>query len=132
MTWASYYTSRLYRIIALQKRIVRILMRLPYNSHTGQAFAQLTILKVPQITLMQIGEFMHRYTYNTLPDAFDNYLNRASIFHSYHTRNSTQYRILASLPLKLQAHPFAIVSVMIFRESQVDLYLTFRLPSYLL
>ena len=59
----------------------------------GQPFAQLQILKVPQTTLRQIGEFMHHYTYNTLPNAFDNYFNRASVFHSYHTRNSTQYRI---------------------------------------
>jgi len=41
---------------------------------------------------MQIGEFMHLYTYNTLPDAFDNYFNRASVFRSYHTRNSTRNR----------------------------------------
>ena len=45
-------------------------MRLPYNSHTGQAFAKLKILKVPHVTLMDVGEFMHRCTYNPLPDAF--------------------------------------------------------------
>ena len=65
-------------------------MHLSYNSHTGQAFAQLKSLKIPQITLMKIGKFMHRYSYNTLPDAFDNHFNRDSVFYSYHSRNSTQ------------------------------------------
>src|SRR6218665_2070995 len=93
MIWASNYTSPLYRTIVLQKkRIVHITMRLPYNSHTSQAFAQLEILKAPQITKIQIGEFMHRFTYTTLANAFANYFNRASVFDSYHKRNFIQYR----------------------------------------
>ena len=35
---------------------------------------------------------MHRYTYNTLPDVYVNYFKLASDFHSYDTRNLTQYR----------------------------------------
>ena len=76
---------------------------------------------------MQIGEFMHRYTFNTLPDAFDDYFNRTSVFHSYHTRNSTQYRSVSAhtntriFAIKSAGHPFGIVSLKIFTESQVDL-----------
>ena len=67
-------------------------MGLPHNSHTKQAFTQLGILNVEQIKQLQISEFMHRYTYNTLPDVYVNYYNLASDFHSYDTRSVTQYR----------------------------------------
>jgi hypothetical protein len=67
-------------------------MRLPYNSHTDQAFSQLGILKLHQIKLMQTAEFMYRYTNKTLPNAFDNYFDLASDCHSYPTRNPAQYR----------------------------------------
>ena len=92
MIWASNYPSRLNRIIILQKRIIRIIRRLPYNSHTDQAFAYLGILKLHQIKLMQTAEFMYRYTKRELPNAFDNYFDLVMDIHSYHIRNPAQYR----------------------------------------
>jgi hypothetical protein len=92
MIWASNYSSRLDRIKILQKRIVRIIMRLPYSSHTAQAFRQLGILRIDEINRLQISEFMHRYTYKTLPVAYANYFNLTSDFHSYNTRNLNTYR----------------------------------------
>src|ERR1043165_3682325 len=92
MIWATNYTARLARLIVLQKRVIRIIMRLPYNSHTDQAFTQLGILKLHQIKLMQTAEFMYRYTNKTLPNAFDNYFDLTSDSHSYPTRNPAQYK----------------------------------------
>lgn len=92
MIWATNYISRLHRVIILQKRIVRIILGLPYNSHSDQAFAQLGILKIHQIRLVQICEFMHRYTHKSLPKSYDNYFSLASDFHSYLTRGSRFYR----------------------------------------
>ena len=85
MIWASNYNSRLHRIIVLQKKAVRLIAGFPYNSHTG-------ILKVAQIKQIQICEFMHRYTYKTLPSAYVNLYSLASDFHSYNTRNLASYR----------------------------------------
>ena len=92
MIWASNYSSRLNKIIILQKRVIRIIRRLPYNSHTDQAFAYLGILKLHQIQLMQTAEFMHRYTNRELPNAFDNYFDLVMDYHSYPIRNPAQYR----------------------------------------
>jgi exonuclease III len=92
MVWASNYNSRLHRITVLQKRIVRKIVGLPYNSHTEQSFTQLGILKFEQIKQLQISEFMHRYTFKRLPDVYVNYFNLASDFHSYNTRNQNTYR----------------------------------------
>src|SRR6218665_2294161 len=86
--WASNYKSRLYRLKILQKRIVRIIAGLPYNSHTDPRFKHFEILKLFQINLKQINEFMHRYSYNTLPTVFSNFFTPPAV-HSYNTRNSS-------------------------------------------
>jgi hypothetical protein len=92
MIWASNYNSRFHRIIVLQKRIVRLIAGSPYNSHSEKLFTQLGILKVLQIKQLQMCEFMHRYTYNTLPISHANLFTLASDIHSYNTRNLASYR----------------------------------------
>src|SRR6218665_2440200 len=86
--WASNYKSRLYRLKILQKRSVRIIAGLPYNSHTDPIFKHFEILKLFQINLKQINEFMHRYSYNTLPTVFSNFFTPSAV-HSYNARNSS-------------------------------------------
>ena len=92
MIWASNYNSRLHRINVLQKRVVRLIAGSPYNSHTKQLFMQLGILKIAQIKQLQINEFMHRYTYNTLPSSHANFYSLASDIHSHNTRILASYR----------------------------------------
>lgn len=93
MIWASNYNSRLLRIQVLQKKIIRIIAGSPYNSHTAQLFAKFGVLKLVLIKQLQINEFMHRYTYNTLPDSLANFYSLTSDIHSYNTRSITLYRI---------------------------------------
>jgi hypothetical protein len=90
--WASNYKSRIQRLIILQKRVIRIIMGSPFNSHTHLLFKQLNILTLEQITQLQISEFMHRYNFNTLPFEFKNYFKKTSDFHSHFTRNANTYR----------------------------------------
>src|SRR5688572_31481238 len=92
MIWASNCTSRLHRINVLQKRVVRLIAGSPYNSQTKQLFIQLGILKIAQLKQLQINEFVHRHTYNTLPSSHANFYNLASNIHSHNTRILTSYR----------------------------------------
>ena len=108
IVWASTYRSRLQRIIILQKRICRIIMGLPYLSHTDQLLFQLGILTIKQITQLQISLFMYRYKYNLLPELFKNYFHLASDFHSHFTRNSWMYR---SEFARTNSRKFAIKSI---------------------
>ena len=87
LVWASNYKTKLKRLLILQKRIVRVLARAPFNSHTSALFQDLGILKIEQINIYQVGEFMHRYTHNQLPNAFCNYFKYISDQHSHYTRN---------------------------------------------
>ena len=74
------------------KKVVRLIAGSPYNSHTKHLFIQLGILKIAQIKQLQINEFMHRYTYNTLPSSHANFYSLASDIHSHNTRILASYR----------------------------------------
>src|SRR5678816_3382868 len=83
LVWASNYKTKLKRLLTLQKRVVRVLARAPFNSHTSALFQDLGIMRIDQINFYQVAEFMHRYTYNQLPIAFSNYFKSSSDLHTY-------------------------------------------------
>lgn len=61
-------------------------MVLLYNSHTEHRSTKPGILRIEQITQIQI--IMYRFTYNTLSYAFNNYFNLASDFHSHYKQET--------------------------------------------
>jgi len=89
--WSSTYNSRLCRLVTLQKRVVRLIMGVPYGSHTSPIFRFLGILKIDQVGFYQIGEFMFRFNRNLLPSIFRNFFELSSEVHSHYTRNSSLY-----------------------------------------
>ena len=91
IVWASTYKSRLYRLEILQKRVVRLIMGVPYGSHTSPIFKFLGILNIDQVGFYQIGEFMFRFNRNLLPSVFRNFFVLSSDVHSHFTRNSNLY-----------------------------------------
>ena len=92
IVWGSTYATRLHRLNVLQKRAVRLVVGAPYGSHTAHIFTTLKILKVDQIGILQIGEFMYRYDRNLLPSSYKHFFQLSSQVHSYFTRNSSAYR----------------------------------------
>jgi len=92
LVWASTYTTRLQRLIMLQKRAIRIVAGATYGSHTNPLFLNFRVLRVEQIRLFQTGEFMYRYGRDLLPPVYKGFFNLVSEIHSYPTRNSKNYR----------------------------------------
>jgi len=92
IVWASNYQTRLMRLHILQKRAVRIIAGVPYNSHTSQIFQDLRVLKIDQINKSQICEFMFRFANNLLPPAFKDYFPCVSDVHDHYTRARDDYR----------------------------------------
>ena len=70
---ASAYQSNLYRIILLQKRVVRILGGYSFDTYTDPIFRELRILKFHHICSLQIGQFMFSYKLGLLPTNFDSF-----------------------------------------------------------
>ena len=51
------------RLITLQKRVVRIMSRSAFDTHTDPLFKNLVILNLESIYKLQIGKFMYQYKY---------------------------------------------------------------------
>ena len=91
--WGSTYPSNLKRIILLQKRIIRILNKEPFDAHSDPIFSELKILKFAKIYLYHLGKFMYLYHNNLLPSSFDNLFPRMNQIHKYDTPFSHLYHI---------------------------------------
>ena len=59
--WGSTYHSNLKRIVTFQKKIIRIISKVSFDSHTDALFKEQMILKFPHIYLYQIGKFMYLF-----------------------------------------------------------------------
>ena len=67
VTW---YKSSLHSLTVLQKRAVRFIAGAPYGSHTSQIFSEFGLLRIEQIRVAQIGEFVYRYDHDLLPPVY--------------------------------------------------------------
>ena len=85
--WGSTYKSDLSRIIILQKKAIRILSKVSFDSHTDPLFKEDGIL---------IGNFMFRFSKDLLPKFFSDMFKISNQIHSYNTRNSNKFFIFHS------------------------------------
>jgi exonuclease III len=92
LIWASNYDSRLYKITILQKKVVRVIDGSCRNTHSSPIFKDLKLLKIKQIRVLQIGDFIYRYEHNLLPASFMGYFTLGSQIHTHNTRRATSYR----------------------------------------
>ena len=94
--WASTYPTTLIQILILQKRVIRIISKKPFDAHTDPIFKDLEILKFPEIYLFHIGKFMYLYKKGLLPNIFDGMFTVTSDIHSYNTRNSKTFYVFSA------------------------------------
>ena len=74
------------RIIIIQKKMIRALNSLPYNSHTGPYFKNMKLLKIEDLYNLQIG-------LNIYSSILRNEVILNSNIHNYYTRNRNNLRI---------------------------------------
>ena len=80
LCWGRSQYKDIYKITTLQKRAVRYIANLKYNSHTGNYFKKLNILKFNDLVNLNQANFMYRYVYNKLPSSFDNFFDKLNNF----------------------------------------------------
>ena len=68
--WESTYQSNLSRVFILQKKIIRIISKVSFDSHTDVLFKEHGILKFFDIYFYQIGKFMYLFKKGLLPNYF--------------------------------------------------------------
>ena len=55
-------------------------------------FNEMEILKLPDIHILVVGIFMHKFKSDKLPEIFSNFFSRNSEHHEYATRGATKLR----------------------------------------
>ena len=97
--WGSTYSTSLKRLVTLQRSVVRIVNKDAFNTHADPIFADLKLLKVDQIVLLQVVSFVFFFPNNLLLHFFDNYSPAVRQIlpnhypNQYNTRSSTSYCI---------------------------------------
>ena len=71
LVWGNTHQSLLDKILLLQKKSLRIIFNLNMRAHTDDLFCSNKLLKVKDLYLFQLGQFMFNYKNNNLPKVFD-------------------------------------------------------------
>jgi hypothetical protein len=58
------------------------------KAHTAPLFKKLRILKIHDIFVQQITQFMYKFNNNLLPENFNNYFIKNSTIHRHNTRHA--------------------------------------------
>ena len=93
LVWASTYKTNIRRLVILQKRIIRIIKKSHFNSHTDPIFKELSLLKFNVIHFLQLEQFMFSCKNSFLPPRFKGNFSQSNQFHSYNGGNSQAYRL---------------------------------------
>src|SRR6218665_508768 len=96
LVWASNYQVRLKRLIVLQNRAIRVIIGCLNVSCSTDSLYKQRILKIGQITTLQMNEFMYKHYINILPPIFSNYFTITSQVNPYNLRSSNNYRPIYS------------------------------------
>ena len=92
--WELTCNSNLKRIVTFQKEAIRIVAKVPFDSHTDPIFRDLEVLKLIYVVLFHLGKFMFFFSKGLLRNSFNDMLRLAN--HIY-------------ILITLETHPIAIL-----------------------
>jgi len=83
--WGSAYSTHLKKIMVMQKKSVRIIVKAKYNEHTDPIFKELKILRLEDIYKLNIAKYM--FGIHTLPVNINKIVINNRQVHEHNTRN---------------------------------------------
>ena len=86
--WGLTYNSNLKRIVTFQKKAIRIVAKVPFDSHTNPIFRDLEVLKFKDV-LFHLRKLMFFFSKGLFPNSFKDMFTLANKIHPYITRNSS-------------------------------------------
>ena len=93
LVWGNTHQTLLDRLLLLQKKSLRIIYNSVILSHTDPLFVDSRLLKINDLYLFHLGQFMYKYNSNTLPRIFDAMFPQNRSFHHYPTRRSNEFHL---------------------------------------
>ena len=93
LAWGNANKSDLNRLLLIQKKAIRIVTNSGYRSHTNVLFFENNILKITDLYLFQLGQFMFKLNRHDLPHIFQDMFLKNSSVHHYPTRQTDSYHL---------------------------------------
>ena len=93
LAWGSAIETKLSKILLLQKKALRIISNKNYRDHTDILFFEKKILKINDVYLFQLGQFMYKLDKKELPAVFDDIFIKNDKIHNYNTRQRESYHL---------------------------------------
>ena len=84
--WGSAFDYQLKKLCTLQKRAIRNVCNVKYNSPSNDLFKKLHVPKLTDIYGTSLGKLMYHTTNNDLPDSLAANFRPNHIYHNHHTR----------------------------------------------
>ena len=91
LVWSSIYPTNLSRLVVLQKRVIRIINKSDFLAHTSPIFKELHLLKLQDIRILQICQFMFSYKSKKLPYKFQEMFILNSQIQNYNTTTRSKH-----------------------------------------
>ena len=92
IVWGKSGDTALWPIFRQQKRIIRMINNVRARNSSSPFFREMEILKLPDLHILVVGIFMHKYKNNKLPEIFSNFFTENSEHHSHATRGANRLR----------------------------------------
>ena len=93
LAWGNSPEATLWPIFRLQKIAMRIIFNIRHRSSTKEMCKEYTILRLPDIHSLNIGNFMYKFKNKDLPNIFNDFFIENRNIHNYPTRNASKLRI---------------------------------------
>jgi hypothetical protein len=90
LLWGSTYKTYINKLIVMQKKAVRTIVRAPYNAHTNLIFQELSILKFQDIYNAHLGKYMYQQLNILLPEPLLHKFRFNRDIHVHNTRQRDQ------------------------------------------
>ena len=91
--WANTYKTNLYKIIMLQKKVIRIIYKVDRYSHTSSLFSEMHTLKFLDIVKYKSVLVMFKAYTNTLPYNLQSYFSKNNVDENYSLRSVDKFKI---------------------------------------
>lgn len=93
LAWGNASQVLIDKLLLLQKRVLRIICHTNFLAHTDPLFFDNKILKIKDLYLLQLGQFMLNFKKEALPEIFRTMFLKNHSFHNYPTRHSDEFHL---------------------------------------
>ena len=93
VAWHGTSINLINKLFILQKKAIRAVNFLPYNSHTNDYFKEMRILKLSDLFKMQTSQYIFKTLHSNNDDELHANLLKHSDIHNYNTRGADKFNI---------------------------------------